>query len=102
MGLDVTVHDVLSTCLALQDADRAVNWRLGPPTGAKEIRLDYGPVASQDRFTMFVSHSPGEDEIPSVVCSHGVATKFLQEDRNGAVGSARRHEFVRRVGCHGS
>ena len=86
--------DVSSASLALQDAHRAVN--RGARTADESQRDTIGLWTScnpRSFHIALVPHSPGEDEIPSVACAHGVATQFFQGDGNGAVGSASRHEF---------
>ena len=60
------------------------------------------PVAAQGRFTSYWCHTRQARTRSHRWLVHvGVATEFAQGDRNGAVASVRRHDFVSRVGCHG-
>ena len=68
------------TLLALQDAYRAVNWGLGPPTRAKEMRLD---LRDQLQLKIDSDHigvtltKRGQDPIGGFVHLGGVATNFM-------------------------
>ena len=103
VGLDVT--ELQSQCTPL---DRCVfgksgiagcpqggKWRARTPTRAKEVQLDSGPVATQDRFTSCWCHTHQARMRSHRWFIHmGLQRSSLKEIEMGVVGSASKHEFV--------
>ena len=91
--LDVTKHQcqVGTMCPRQADARKEVNRGLGSPTSAKATPLERWELLQLkiDHITI-VLHSPGEDQIPSMVCPMGGSVTKVPVRLSAPKGDPRR------------